>query len=220
LPTGLFLFDGDPNSIFQIGGYGQYLGYISMKPAYLGIGFDEYDYFGATLTRPVGIPSPGVRLHSIAIGNAAYGYVDGTLAYLQNILGLPTTITPLAYTTATATRPDDATIYRRVKIEMEPIFGGMSVTVYMKTETTGGDFVKIIGPVDVIQPTPTTLRLRFAASTGSSWAYHEVRDVEIRPPTTSPTPVVLPSRKSRNEMFNVCNKSTRSVQQERSLWEI
>jgi hypothetical protein len=50
---------------------------------------------------------------------------------------------------------------------MEPIFGGMAVTVYLKTEMTS-DFVKIIGPADVIQPTPPTLRLGFAASTGSS----------------------------------------------------
>jgi hypothetical protein len=70
-------------------------------------------------------------------------------------------------------------MYRRIKIDLEPVFGGMSVTVSLKT-STGGGFATIIGPVDIIQPTPELLRLGFAASTGSVFAYHEVRDVVVR----------------------------------------
>jgi hypothetical protein len=112
----MFLFDGDPDSTFQLGRTGQYLGYIPMKPAYLGIGIDIYGYFGGTLIALAGNPSAGMRLHSIAVGNANYQYIAGTPAYLQDIQGLPTATTLLGYTTATPTRPDDATIYRRIKI--------------------------------------------------------------------------------------------------------
>jgi hypothetical protein len=43
-------------------------------------------------------------------------------------------------------------IYRRVRIDIEPVQRGMSVTVYLKTTTTG-NFINILGPLDVIQTT-------------------------------------------------------------------
>ncbi|MDR2041730.1 MAG: DUF11 domain-containing protein, partial [Tannerella sp.] len=167
----VFLFDGDPDSTFAIGAWGGSLGYVNLKPGYMGVGIDEYGGF------------TGGRPHAIAVRNSAYERVSTTADSLKNITELGDK-TLLAWTVSTPTRPTDAQIYRRVKIEMDPITGddeGMFVTVYLKT-STGGDYVKIIDSVEVIQPTPPTLRLGFAASTGSHWAYHEVRDVIIRTP--------------------------------------
>ncbi|MDR0575061.1 MAG: FG-GAP-like repeat-containing protein, partial [Tannerella sp.] len=174
----VFLFDGDPTKPFKIGTAGANLGYALMEPAYLGIGIDEYGNFSNPIEDHIGKGGPGNTKHSISLRNADYEYVIGTSSYLG-------TFTALGYTTATSTRPDDATFYRRVRIDMEPITTpgkeGMTVTVYIKT-SSGGNFTAILGPVDVEQATPQTLRLGFNGSTGSGWAYHEVRDVVIRTP--------------------------------------
>jgi uncharacterized repeat protein (TIGR01451 family) len=169
----VFLFDGDPDKTFQIGDAGGYLGYLNMKPAYLGVGIDEYGNFS---NDPIwGGNSSGMVTHAIAVRKADYRYVAGTATQLgNNIL--------LAHNSVT--RPDDNTFYRRVRIEMEPLTGsieGMSVTVLLKTAVSGA-YQTVLGPVNVEQPTPARLGLGFAGATGSFVANHEVRDVIIRTP--------------------------------------
>jgi hypothetical protein len=115
----VFLFDGDPTKTFTIGVAGHGLGYVKMTPSYLGIGIDEYGNFSAKFS-PDNPDGPGRRAHSISIRNATYNYVSGT----ANNLGINTNI---GYTTLTNSRPSDATIYRRVRIDIEPITNGMSV---------------------------------------------------------------------------------------------
>jgi uncharacterized repeat protein (TIGR01451 family) len=169
----VFLFDADPDKTFQIGDAGGYLGYRNMKPAYLGMGIDEYGNFS---NDPIwGGSSSGTVTHAIAVRKADYKYVAGTATKLgNNIL--------LAHTSVT--RPDDNTFYRRVRIEIEPLTGGtegMSVTVLLKT-AVGVAYQTVLGPVNVEQPTPARLRLGFAGATGGYVAHHEVRDVIIRTP--------------------------------------
>ncbi|MDR0505315.1 MAG: hypothetical protein LBH32_00645 [Dysgonamonadaceae bacterium] len=169
----IFLYDGDPGKTFNIGVNGGALGYIDLIPAYLGIGIDEYGNFSSP---DVGYGGPGAKKNSIVIRNASYVYVAGTGEDLKPPLSINTVLA-----STSSTRPDDASFYRRVRIEIEPVTGGMKVTVYLKTSTTG-DFTKIIGPENVIQPTPSILKMGFAAATGSYYANHEVRDVVIRTP--------------------------------------
>jgi len=133
----VFLYDGNKMKPFVIGSSGGGLGYYGLSPAYLGVGIDEYGNFSA-----VNAGGPGLTRHSIAISNASFNYVAGTTANL----GMATDI---SYGVNTGLRPSDAVYYRRARIEMEPIPGGMSATVYLKT-TTSGSFTKIIGPVNVI----------------------------------------------------------------------
>jgi hypothetical protein len=169
----VFLFDGDPAKTFKIGDSGGYLGYWNMTPAYLGVGIDEYGNFSNSTLEWNGGANGAVQ-HSIAIRKADYGYVKGTATQLGSN-------TTLAYTSITPSRPADNVFYRRVRIEMEPITGGMSVTVQLKT-TTSGAYITVLDPVNVMQPTPARLGLGFAGATGAYMAFHEVRDVIIRTP--------------------------------------
>ncbi|MDR1583526.1 MAG: hypothetical protein LBS55_09785 [Prevotellaceae bacterium] len=174
----VFLFDGNSDSTFKIGAAGGSLGYIKMRPAYLGVGIDEYGGFSQNKNIPGVIendlsPHKDVVQNSIAIRNAAYVYQAGT----KSGLGL-TPYTALGHTLAVTARPPDATIYRRVKISLEPLTIGMSVTVALKKELNGS-YINILGPVNVIQPTPSLLRVGFAACTGAYYAFHEVRNVSI-----------------------------------------
>jgi hypothetical protein len=98
----VFLFDGDPDSTFVIGVLGGGLGYYNLRPAYLGVGIDEYGNFSAASAGP---NSPGKTQHSIVVRDAAFSYVAGTGERLGSN-------TFLGYETATQTRPTDATMYR------------------------------------------------------------------------------------------------------------
>ncbi|MDR0728733.1 MAG: gliding motility-associated C-terminal domain-containing protein [Prevotellaceae bacterium] len=164
----VFLFDGGSSQPFQIGTSGGYLGYVNLRPAYLGVGIDEWGNFWSA------VGGTGERKSAITIADAAYHYVAGTPAYLG-------TGTYLEYPTSSAARPSDATYFRRVRIEIIPVANGMSVTVYLKTQPAG-NFTAVLGPVDVIQSTPPLLRLGFNAATGAAYGYHEVRDVVVRTP--------------------------------------
>jgi hypothetical protein len=169
----VFLFDGDSSKKFQLGGTGGSLGYVSLKPAYLGIGIDEYGNFSSILIDKI-TGGPNRRLHAISVADANYQYVGGT----TDSLGIKTLV---SYDVVTPTRPADSIYYRRIKIDIEPVAGGMSVTVYLKL-TPSGSFTKILGTINVIQPTPPTLRMGFCATTGGWRAIHEVRDVMVRTP--------------------------------------
>ncbi|MDR2361669.1 MAG: gliding motility-associated C-terminal domain-containing protein [Prevotellaceae bacterium] len=164
----VFLFDGGGTQPFQIGTSGGYLGYINLRPAYLGVGIDEWGNFWSAAG------GSGTRPSAITVADASYHYVVGTPAYLG-------TGTYLEYPTPSSARPSDAVYYRRVRIEIIPIANGMSVTVYLKMQP-GGVFAAVLGPADVIQTTPALLRLGFNAATGAAYGYHEVRDVVVRTP--------------------------------------
>jgi gliding motility-associated-like protein len=165
----VFLFDGTSAQPFQIGDPGGSLGYVNLVPAYLGIGIDEWGNFWNAVGG-----SGGMRKSAITIAKANYQYVAGTAAYLGSG-------TYLEYPTTSSVRPADTVYYRRVRIEMLPITNGMSVTVYLKTQPAG-NFTAVLGPVDVIQATPSLLQLGFNAATGGNYGYHEVRDVVVRTP--------------------------------------
>jgi hypothetical protein len=174
----VFLFDGDPAKTFKIGSGGASLGYVNLQPAYLGVGIDTYGNFSNRTDANSGKGGPGHRPHSISIRKADYYYVTGTAARMG-------TNTYLCLTTTRTTRPQESEIYRRVRITVEPISDpgkeGMTVTVYLKT-SPDGNFTAVLGPVDVEQTTPQTLRLGFVGSTGAGYAYHEVRDVSVHSP--------------------------------------
>ncbi|MDR1722885.1 MAG: InlB B-repeat-containing protein [Tannerella sp.] len=185
----IFLYDGTSTNPFKIGAVGGGLGYLGQPLGYVGVGIDEFGNFSRsygsatigyppnteTVTLLPGDIGPGYRTQAIAIRDKNSHYVAGTLDSLG-------TQTLLSWNTATATRPTDAQIYRRVKIEMAPVSpSGMEITVYLKTNASGA-FTKIIGPVILPDAAPSLLKLGFAAVTGGQKAIHEVRDVIIRTP--------------------------------------
>jgi hypothetical protein len=116
----VFLIDGDPGKTFTIGGGGCGLGYNNLTPAYLGIAIDEagcFSFGGAYSTGSWPDGQSARVPHAIAVRDGNYSYKGGTSANL----GIST---PVGYSAATGgPRPDDATIYRRVKIDIEPVNG-------------------------------------------------------------------------------------------------
>jgi hypothetical protein len=192
----VFLFDGDPTKTFQIGEASGSLGYRNLSPAYLGVGISEIGSFTWSNNQFI-FGAPGIRPHAISVADANYYYKGGTEEYLG-------TGDYFAYPTTIAARPTDAEMYRRLRIEMQPISGGMSVSAYMKMTPTG-NFEQVMAPVDVIQPTPSLLRLGFSGVTGGSWAYHEVRDVIVR------TPGLLSAYKSTDNCPSLDNVTIHTV---------
>ena len=83
--------------------------------------------------------------------------------------------------TTTATRPNDATFYRKVKIFIEtigtPALPKYKVRVLWRTSPNGTDVEHI--NYDTTDPIPSSLKLGFAASTGGAINMHEIRNVMI-----------------------------------------
>jgi uncharacterized repeat protein (TIGR01451 family) len=185
----VFLFDASVTN-FNMGYFGGCLGYLphpkdnptiaGLSGAYLGILIDE---LGNTSNFIPGVASSS-RPHVISIvgpENASptkYPYVSST--GLQ-FAGTSLSGTTVSYSSSTSTRPADNVYYRRIRIQLDPAIApntGMDVTVYLKNNPSG-QFIKVIESVNVPYVAPASLRLGFAGSTGSKYAYHEVRDMII-----------------------------------------
>lgn len=184
----VFLFDAAITPAnFRIGAYGGSLGYANngtstqgLKGAYIGIGFDEYGNFSNT-----GEGKNGGELNTtdrfpnfISVrGNETnnYKYLKGSsyagkISYNNN--------DPLT------TRPTDAQFFRRAKVMITPIIAGTSynIKIFVKNSPTA-DYPTI--PVlnyDSTEVPPSNLKLGFAASTGGSYNYHEIRNVIVTTP--------------------------------------
>ena len=182
----VFLFDGSINDgNFQIGGLGGALGYLpnsygsnpGLIGGYLGVGIDEYGNFrGYTGGGP-----NGMHIHAITVAgpaNSGYAYIGSTPSQFVGISGISGTT--ISYPTTIATRPADASYYRRVRVQMDPAATiGVDVSVYLKIDPNG-DFVQVLDKVNVpFVPFPT-FRVGFAGITGSATAHHEVRNVVIK----------------------------------------
>lgn len=178
----VFLFDGSTTS-FQIGDFGGGLGYCQgyngspggLSNAYVGIGLDEYGNYSNSGDRCIN-GGPGARPEAIAIrgpGNGASGY-----AYLTGSNTLSTKIDSPGGTS----RPVASAYYRHVNISIVPSGGSYVITVSWQT-TQGGAFQTVLGPYTMPSAPPTTLKLGFAASTGGSTNYHEIRNVSVNLPT-------------------------------------
>ncbi|MCL6526884.1 MAG: DUF11 domain-containing protein [Thermaceae bacterium] len=178
----MFLFDGSTTS-FKIGDFGGGLGYCQgyssalvggLSNAYVGIGLDEFGNFASSTDRcPNG--GPGVRPDALSIrgpgnGNSGYAYLTGTGTLAAGI----------DYPGGTA-RPAASTYYRRVNVSIVPSGSSYSITVSWQT-SPGGAFTTLLGPYTMPSPPPSTLKLGFAASTGGSTNYHEIRNVSVNLP--------------------------------------
>lgn len=189
----VFLFNGATQP-FSIGAYGGSLGYAQLvsgstnlpglSGAYLGIGFDEYGNFANASEGKNGGTS-GLSPNSIVLRGAQnpptpslpYRY----LTHKQLQTNSASNTNSIDWNTVTATRPTDATFYRRIKISIEPI-GTIAVPKYKirvlwRITPTGPDVEQI--NYDSTDPIPATLKMGFAASTGGAINFHEIRNLMI-----------------------------------------
>ena len=185
----VFLFDGATTTgNFKIGDFGGALGYCAgysnalvggLSNAYVGIAFDEYGNFANNGDRCTNGGPSGRQIDSVAIrgpGNGNTGY-----AYLTHA-NAPGGID---YATSTSTRPDDASFYRRVNISIVPTTSGTTSTykIFVRWQTSvGGAYTTLINGYTLPSAPPSTLKLGFAASTGGSTNYHEIRRLIVTEP--------------------------------------
>lgn len=207
----LFLIDGSivtDAANFVPGGYGGSLGYAQLVAGstniagatggFLGIGLDEFGGYsvadegksGGTAGRVIsGVAIRGAG--NATTSNTAYRYITGARTATYTVSGTTRTLTSgygidVATARAQSTSPD----YRRVFVDVFPVSKGSTtykVTVRIQNgPTTVSTVIDNYTFTSATQVMPSSLRIGFAASTGGSTNFHEVRDLQIvRPPVAN-----------------------------------
>ncbi|MBB1140958.1 DUF11 domain-containing protein [Myroides sp. WP-1] len=198
----VFLIDGSLDAnLVTLGGTGHHLGYGGdyysggITGGYLGLGLDEYGNYVFRGTEGV------AALRQRETGRYLNDGDDETeeLRYsLKNSVGLrgkgglsqSNNNTPLigfstltqngyevGYPTIVPTRPSDATFYRRVQMELYKYGNGYKVEVRWMREKDG--VFEHLFTSDYAEAPFATLKIGFAASTGSAVNFHEIRGLSV-----------------------------------------
>ena len=195
----VFLFDAE-TPVFNSGGFGGSLGYgprdqePGLSNGYLGIGFDEYGGFGTTAgglngSFPNQPPSQLVP-NSIVVrgpGNQFQGYpfVIGKRTMEEGPDGLsPTDQFPISSGGVGTSRVTDRNKpgFRKVFLELQPNTNGPGFFITLKMEvTTELDKPRMVTIFDrpYFFTAPKNLKIGFAASTGGSTNFHEIRNLVV-----------------------------------------
>jgi len=196
----VFLFDGD-TPVFNAGGFGGSLGYAprnqepGLSNAYLGIGFDEYGGFGNSQEGRTGafavLDQNGRAPDAIVLrgpSSQGYPFVVGRrtneVGPLKNGLnpGDQFTISSGGFGTTRVTDRDKPG-YRKVFLELQPNVSGpgffIKLTMEVTTEPNKPRMVTIFDGAYQF-PAPKNLKIGFAASTGGSTNFHEIRNLIVQ----------------------------------------
>ncbi len=181
-----FLFDGTTTT-FNVGasggslGYAQKTGVNGLSNGYLGLGLDEFgNYSNPNEGRSGGI---GAFKESVAIrgpgsGTKGYAYLAGTKTLTPTYPRLDCPKNNGSCGNGTA-RPPDAYYYRQVQITLIPVGAAYQVSVAMKFSKTDASWTTLFGPFTMPTSAPSTLKMGFAASTGGSTNFHEIRNLNV-----------------------------------------
>ena len=184
-----FLFDGATTQ-FNVGGYGGSLGYAQrsgikgLSNGYLGLGVDEFGNYSSPTEGRVG--GPGRTRQAVAIrgpGNdmTGYQYLAGTSQLDIAPWSLPRLDCPNNNRDcfSSTVRPADTSYYRQVQIVVTPVGAAYQVKVAMKFSESDTTWTPLFGPFTMPTSAPGTLKMGFAASTGGSTNYHEIRNLNV-----------------------------------------
>lgn len=202
----IFLFDASygPGD-FSLGAYGGSLGYANstQSPAtggvmggYVGVGIDAYGNFvrasegkngGSTELSPNSIALRGPTTSTSPTDTNTNRYLagitilnDGSIVDALNEAGNSQN-NVIDYNTITSERPSYSTFYRRVQLEIIPTVSNTYRIIVRWATTQGGTFTELIDYETTDVP-PSLLKLGFAASTGSGFNNHELRNLLITTP--------------------------------------
>lgn len=195
----IFLFDAE-TPVFNSGGFGGSLGYAprgqepGLSNAYMGIGFDEYGGFGTAQEGRTGafasIDQNGRTPDAIVVrgpGSQFQGYpfVIGrrTMEVGQDGL-IPTDQFPISSGGVGTSRVTDRNLpgFRKVFLELQPNPNGPGFFLTLKLEvTTELNKPRMVTIFDrpYFFPAPKNLKIGFAASTGGSTNFHEIRNLIV-----------------------------------------
>uniref|UniRef100_UPI003BF91618 discoidin domain-containing protein n=1 Tax=Rubrolithibacter danxiaensis TaxID=3390805 RepID=UPI003BF91618 len=197
-----FLFDASITA-FDQGAYGGSLGYaqssnpptLGMNGGFLGVGFDEYGNYGVgTEGKGAGSNSFSTTTGTVANSIVIRGQDDGSRGGYPFIAGVHTssgTYTPrlasadrfpISGGTARVTNPTQAG-YRKVYVDIVPNSipnpTSFTITVQVYVGELGRIITVINGATYAPTSIPTYLKAGFAASTGGSTNYHEIRGMDV-----------------------------------------
>lgn len=189
-----FLFDASV-PVFHPGGFGGSLGYVyntnyqapGLSGAYMGIGLDEFGNFSNGIE---GKDGPGFWPHNISVrgpGNGFNGYqfISGVRTD-QVVGGLPEddqfSISSGGSNTTRVTDVNKAG-YRKVFIDLQPAPGGIGMILNLDMLVTTVDneprMVSVFEDFPYRYEAPENLKIGFAASTGGSTNFHEIRNIVV-----------------------------------------
>jgi gliding motility-associated-like protein len=198
----VFLFDAEtPSNEFNAGGFGGSLGYgprnseKGLSKAYLGIGFDEFGGFGTTAGGLNGSfpnqPPTQLAPNSIVVrgpGNlySGYSFVMGKRTMQDGPNGLiDDDQFPISSGGVGTSRVSDREKpgYRKVFLELQPNPTGAGFFLTLKMEVTTEPNqprpVTIFDRQPYFFSAPNNLKIGFAASTGGSTNFHEIRNLIV-----------------------------------------
>ena len=183
---GVFLFDGTYDETnFKLGGYGGSLGYApngdqGVTGGYIGIGLDAYGNFSNPTEGRVG--GPGEKPNAIVLRGPTTSDLTTTNRYLGGIqFDASKRANELDYNEPLTARPNDDSFYRRVQIEINPTEDGFYDITIRWTKSKGGILEDILNYRTQNIP-PDLLKVGFAASTGGSYNFHEIRNLFVSTP--------------------------------------
>lgn len=205
----MFLFDG-ATTTFRPGAAGGSLSYANdcgavtpaasragLSNAYIGIAFDEFGNFA----------NQNDRCKNGGVGAALPDSVSirGAGNYTGTPTTPPTTVYPYLTSassgtsldcTACTTRPESGTNWRRARITM--LQSGSSWTVSVDVQFgTGSPFTRLVNTYTLPTSPFTTLKIGFAASSGGSTNFHDIRNVKI----TNPVDVTIDKTVSATDVM-------------------
>jgi len=199
----VFLYDAATND-FHIGGFGGSLGYgpfespgaestEGLSNGFVGIGFDELGNFSNPTEGRIG--GPGFSSNCIGVRGSTPSY-----PWIAGNSNLPFKLD----FGANDQRPSDSIYYRKIRIELKPLTNNLeglfSLSIKAQSSKDSG-YVSIIEPFTLSSLPPEMLKLGFAASTGMSSNYHEIRNLRIT--NHFDIPQSLPSSLGRGREFTI-----------------
>lgn len=185
----IYLFDALYDvSTFQPGASGGSLGYdkktvapvhAGLTGGYIGVGIDEYGNFSNPSEGRSG--GPGLLANSVAV-RGPYDHPTAPYYYLGGTASLPTPAQSLAFN-GQAFRPGQTgTQYRKVVIYLTPVAAPnyLRVDAYVQFGYNQ-PLTQLVTGLYTGRPIPSSVKVGYAASTGGSTNYHEIRNLTIDP---------------------------------------
>jgi uncharacterized repeat protein (TIGR01451 family) len=185
----IYLFDGSYDaSTFSVGASGGSLGYAQKTAApfdpgltggYIGVGIDEYGNFSNPTEGRVG--GTGFYPNEVGVRGPTNNDPTGVTGYPW-LGGSGTLGTPLAFNNQGYRPIQTGTQYRKVVIYLTPVSAPnyLRVDVYVEFGFNQ-PLTPVVTGLYTGRPVPASVKIGYAASTGGSTNYHEIRNLVVNP---------------------------------------